>query len=187
MARVKIKDLTIRVFYKFLLYIKPGYICCYLQKKINNPPPPTWGVWRGHQSFTCLNPAKTLWLLFDWTAPWKFLILIIWFSGGEAGQVCGVLFMVDFGQILPLSSTHHGFFLLISSEICWDIELIFNIYNLCYHIVVLKKTLVLKKNSSRTLFGQKLGQHGPHPNWSSIVFLEITKGDYKLSRTFYFI
>ena len=61
-------------------------------------------------------------------APWKFLIFIIWFSGGKAGQLSGALFMVEFGQILPFSPTHHGFFLLISSEICWDIELIFMTY-----------------------------------------------------------
>ena len=56
-----------------------------------------------------------------------------------------------------------------------------NIYNLCYHIVVLKKKpgKVVKNCSSRTLFGQKLGQHGPQPKWSSIIFLEIK--DNKLS------
>ena len=35
LARVKVKALTIRIFYKFLLYIKPRYNCCHLQKKIN--------------------------------------------------------------------------------------------------------------------------------------------------------
>ena len=67
------------------------------------------------------------------------MIFIIRFSQGEAGQVSGALFMMEFGQILPFSFTQPGFFfffLLISSEICLDIELIFN---LCYHIVVLKK------------------------------------------------
>ena len=43
----------------------------------------------------------------------------------EAGQVSGALFMVEFGQMIPFSSTHRGFFLLIFSEICWNIELIF--------------------------------------------------------------
>ena len=151
------KGLNIRIFYKFLLYIKPRYICCHLQKKINKPPP--LGGLTGAPKFHMLKSCKKHGLLFDWMAPWKFLILIIWFSEDETGQVCGALFMVEFGQILPLSSIHHGFFLLISSEICWVIELIINIYNLCYHIVVLKKTSVLKK----TLLGPYLGK-----TWASM-------------------
>ena len=63
----------------------------------------------------------------------------------------GALFMVEFGQILPFSSNHSGLFFLISSEICWDIELIF-ITCLCYYIVV------LKKNPGKVLKKQKLGQ-----------------------------
>ena len=64
-----------------------------------------------------------------------------------------------------------------------------NIYNLCYHIVVLKKKIrkTVKNCSSGTLFGQKLGKHGPLPKWGLIFFLKITKGDHKLSRTLYFI
>ena len=42
LARVTAKDLTVRIFYKFLLYIKPRHNCC--------PPP--------HQNFMCLKPAK---------------------------------------------------------------------------------------------------------------------------------
>ena len=106
--------ITIRIFYNFLLYIKPRYNCCHLQKKINK---------KTHQNFMRLKPAKKH--VFDWMALWKFLIFIIRFSRGEVGQVSGTLFMVEFGQILPFSSTHHGFFLLISIEICWDIKLIF--------------------------------------------------------------
>ena len=50
MARVKVKDLTIRNFYKFLLYIKPRYICCHLATaKISKNP---------CQNFTCWKPAK---------------------------------------------------------------------------------------------------------------------------------
>ena len=51
---------------------------------------------------------------------------------------------------------------------------------------VRKKWVQLKNCSPRTLFGQKLGQHGPHPKSSSIIFLEI-KEDHKLSINFYFI
>ena len=76
------------------------------------------------------------------------------------------------------------------ADFCWDkLGHWINIYNLHYHIVVLKKKngKTVKNCSSRILFGQKLGQHGPRPKWSSIFFLEITKGDHKFSRTFYFI
>ena len=40
----------------------------------------------------------------------KFLIFIIRFSRGEAGQVSGALFMVEFGQILPFSRDVKPFF-----------------------------------------------------------------------------
>ena len=45
----------------------------------------------------------------------------------------------------------------------------------------------VKNCSLRTLFEQKLGQYGPRPKSSSIFCMEITKGDHKLSRTFYVI
>ena len=45
----------------------------------------------------------------------------------------------------------------------------------------------VKKCSARTLFGQKLAQYITRQKCSSIFFREITKGDHKLSRTFYFI
>ena len=57
-----------------------------------------------------------------------------------------------------------------------------------YNTVVLKENAKTFKNCSfRTLFGQKLGQQRQCPESSSICFLGITKGDYKLSGTFYFI
>ena len=56
---------------------------------------------------------------------WKFLILIIRFFWGKTDQVSATSFMlssvVKFGQILPTGSTHYGFFLLISIEICQKI------------------------------------------------------------------
>ena len=131
LARVKIKDLNVRIFYNFLLYIKPRYICCQFHKQINKK--------KTRRNFTCLKPAKTT--LFDWTAPWKFLIFIIRFSWGETGQVTGTLFMVEFGQILPFSSTHLAFFFF--ADFYWDMLGHWtNIYSLCYHIVVLKKISV---------------------------------------------
>ena len=39
LARVKIEDLNIRIFDKFLLNIEPSYICCHLNKQINKKPP----------------------------------------------------------------------------------------------------------------------------------------------------
>ena len=107
LARVTAKDLTVRIFYKFLLYIKPRHNCC---------PPPI--------KISCAWSLQKN-MFFDWMAPWKSLIFIIRFSRGKACQVSGTLYMVEFGQSLPFSSTHHGFFLLISLELCWDIELIF--------------------------------------------------------------
>ena len=56
-----------------------------------------------------------------------FLIFIIQFCRGGKYQLNDTLFMlssvVKFGQILPFSSTHFGIFLLISIEICQEIEL----------------------------------------------------------------
>ena len=82
--------------------------------------------------------------------------------------------MVESGQNLPFSSAQRGYFLLISSEICW-------------HIVVLKKNSVTLLKIA--LLGPYLGK-----NWASMshaqneaqFLLEITKGDHKLSRTFCF-
>ena len=109
LARVTAKDLTVRIFYKFILYIKPRHNC--------GPPPPPIKI-------SCAWSLQKN-MFFDWMAPWKSLIFIIRFSRGKACQVSGTLYMVEFGQSLPFSSTHHGFFLLISLELCWDIELIF--------------------------------------------------------------
>ena len=85
----------------------------------------------------CLKPAKTA--LFDWTDPWNFLIFIIRFSRSKAAQLTGASFMfssvVEFGPILPFSSTHFRTVLLISIEMCQEIEL-------CYNTVVLKKKSV---------------------------------------------
>ena len=116
-------------------------------------------------------------------APWKFLIFIIRFSWIEVVQVSSAFFMVEFSQILPFSSTHLGFF----SDFYWDmLGHLVNIYNLFYHIVVLKKKLL-----KTVLLGHYLGK-----NWASMshtqneaqfVFLETTKEDHELSRTFLFI
>ena len=138
------------------------------------------------RSFKLHKPAKTM--LFDWPSPWKFLIFIIRFFWGKADQVSGALFIlssvVNFGQVLPIRSTHFGFFLLIFIEICQEIELI---SNLCYNTVLKKIVKTFTNCSFRTLFGQKFSQQRPCPKSSSKIFFEITKGDHKLSRTFYFI
>ena len=148
--------ITIRIFYKFVLYIKPRYICCHLQKKINK---------KLHQNFTCLKPAKkyVIWLINSMKVlDIHHSIFLRQSRSGKCHFVYGGIW-----SNLTFSSTHQGLFLLISSEICWDTELIFN---LCYHIVVLKKKIgkIVKNCSSRTLFGKKLGQHGPRPKWGSI-------------------
>ena len=59
MARVKIKDLTIRIFYKFLLN-QGIFAAIYRKRLIKNP----------HQNFMCWSLQKSM--LFDWTAPWNF-------------------------------------------------------------------------------------------------------------------
>ena len=71
----------------------------------------------------------------------------------------------------------------------WDMsENLINIYNLRYNTVVLKKVAKTFTNCSfRTLFGQKTRPAEAMPKIKFNFFLEITKGDYKLSRTFYFI
>ena len=106
----------------------------------------------------------------------------IWFSWGKTYKVSGTslcyLQWSDLVKFCPLDSTHFRSFLLISimSE-NW-----INIYNLCCNAVFVKKIAKLVKNCYfRTLFRQKLGQHGPHPKSSSIFCLEITKGGHRFS------
>ena len=101
---VKIKDISIKIFYKFLLIIKSWCICCSLHIKSLIKPPIT--ISQRHK------PAKTV--LFDFTTQWKFLIFIIRFFRGETDQLSGATFrlssVVKFGQNLPIGSTHFGFF-----------------------------------------------------------------------------
>ena len=121
-------------------------------------------------------------MLFDWTTPWKFLIFIIWFFRGETDQVSGTSFMlssvVKFGQILPIGSTHFGFFF---ADFHWDMSgNLINIYNLHYNTVYSSEKKKITKTftncSFRTIFGQKLRQLRPCPKSSSnFFFLEITR------------
>ena len=69
-------------------------------------------------------------------------------------------YMVEFGQILPFSSTHFGIFLLISIEICQEVELISITY---VKTVVLKKKKQLVKLLKIALLGPYLGK-----NWASM-------------------
>ena len=138
-----------------------------------------------YQNFTRLKPAKTA--LFDWMAPWKFLIFIIHFSWGKTNQLSGALCYLQWWNLVkfnPLDSTHFGIF-------CWfPLGFVRKLISITYVIMMLfwkKISKTLKNYSFRTLFGQKLGQHGPHPKSNLILFLELTKGDHKLPRTFYFI
>ena len=114
---------------------------------------------------------------------WKFLIFIIWFSRGKTNQVSGGLFMlssvVEFNQILPFRFHPLWNFLLISIEICQEI----NICNLCCNALILKKPKI-------TLSGPYLGK-----NWASIshtlyqvhfFFQKLTKGDCELSKTLFY-
>ena len=147
-TRVKSKDINMKLFYKLLLNIKSWYICWCLHIKILNKPPVT--------ILQCHKPAKTV--LFDWTTSWKLLIFIIRFSQGETDQVSGSSFMlssvVKFGQILPLRSTHFRFFF---ADFHWDMSGNWiNIYNLCYHTVVLKK---ITETFTIALLGLYLGKN----------------------------
>ena len=108
LARVKIKNLNIRIFHKFLLKIKLMYICCYLHIEINTP-------------IKILRARMT---------PWKFFMFILRFSWGKADQVIGASLMLSCYLQFPsisFSSTHLGFFFLISAE-CQEIELTFMTY-----------------------------------------------------------
>ena len=133
-TRVKIKDKSMKLFYKLLLNIKLWYIWCFHIKILNKPPIPI---------SQCYKPAKTM--LFDWMTPRKFLIFIIWFSQGETDQVSGFMLssVVKFGKILLFRSTHFDFFFFF--HFCWDMSgnWIHIYYNLCYHTAVLKKSLKL--------------------------------------------
>ena len=84
------------------------------------------------------------------------------------------------------SSTQFGMFF---PDFYWDMSGNWiNTNNLSWNTVVMKKIgKTFKKCSFRTIFGQNLDKHGPHPKSSSMFFVEITEGDHKLSRTFYFI
>ena len=75
-------------------------------------------------------------------------------------------------------------FLQISIEICHEIEFI---SRTCVILQFWKKLMKNFKNCSlETLFWQKQGQYGSHPDSSSILCLEITER-LKFSRTFCFI
>ena len=71
----------------------------------------------------CLKPAKKH--VIDWMALVKILdIHHLIFPRQSRSGISGALFMAEFGQILPFIIVPRTFFWLISSEICWDIELI---------------------------------------------------------------
>ena len=155
-GKVKIKDINIKLFYKFLLIIKSWYICCGLHLK---------------------------------TLHWKFLIFIIQFFRGETDQVRGTSLMlssaVKFGQILPIWSTHFGFFLPISIEICHEIWLISITY-----ITILQFWKKNCQNFYKLLFQDhiwvKTRPAETMPKIKFNFFLEITRGDHKLLRDFLF-
>ena len=90
-------------------------------------------------------------------------------------------------KIYFLDSIHFGFFfffflLLIFIEICQEL---INIYNLCYNAAKNCENLKI------TLLGHYLDKNRASISYSinqvQFIFLEITKGDHKLPRTFYFI
>ena len=92
--------------------------------------------------------------------PWKFLTFIIQFFQGETDQVSGTSFMlssvVKFGQILLIGSSHFGFFF------CWFPSRYvrkFNIYNLHYNAVVLKKKKKMLKLLQIAYLGPYLGKN----------------------------
>ena len=60
--------------------------------------------------------------------------------------------------------------------------MLINLINIC-NLFVLLYCSIEKKKTGKVLKKQKLGQTQNEAQ----IFLEITKGDYKLSRTFYFI
>ena len=52
------KDLNIRIFYKFLLYIKPRYICCHLHEQIDKKNPVSISyAWSLHKPVIWLNSS----------------------------------------------------------------------------------------------------------------------------------
>ena len=83
------------------------------------------------------------------------------------------------------SSTHRGFFLLISSEICWDIELIFIT---CVIIVVLKKNLVklLKIALLEPYLGKNWASMGHTQNEAQFFFGNNKIRSYKGFKNFLF-
>ena len=83
LARVKIKNLNIRIFHKFLLKIKLMYICCYLHIEINTP----------HQNFTCSNDSVKI----------LYVHTSIFLRQGRSGNWC-------FNYVILLSSVSQYFF-----------------------------------------------------------------------------
>ena len=116
MAGVKIKELTMRIFYKFLLHIKPRYNGCHLQKKINK---------KIRQNLTC---KKTRYLI---------------------------------GRPRKNSSYPSFDFPEANRSSKWR-------FDYCGTWANFTQVKLVKIAPLRTLFGQKLGQHGLHPKWSSI-------------------
>ena len=118
LAKVKIKDLNITIFYKFVLNIKPRYTCCHLNKQINKKNTSEFHVlelWRLQELRYLIGRLREN----SW-----FLIFIIGFSWSEADHVSSTSFVLEF------SSTHLGFILLISIKMCQKVELILITYAL---------------------------------------------------------
>ena len=158
--RVKINNLDIRTFYKFLLNIKPRYICCQLNK-LNNKKPTI--------RFSCAWSLQKLCYYIgrlrenSWYSSFNFL---------EAwqDQVSSTLFVVESGQTLPsiLVPPTLDFF-------CWlllrYVRKLNNVYNLCYNTVVLKKKLIklLKITLLRSYLGKNWASMGHTQNQSQFL------------------
>ena len=124
---VKIKDFNVRIFYKFLLNIKPRCICCHLNKQVNK------------KKSVRISRAWSLQKL-------RYLIGRLrensWYSSfdfPEARQIRKVALRLweNLVKCYPLVRPTLHFF----SDFCWDMSGNWiNIYNLCYNTGILKKT-----------------------------------------------
>ena len=91
--------------------------------------------------------------------------------------------MFNFGQVLPIRSTQFGYF----TDFHWDVSGNWININNIYNTVVLKKMVKLLQIALLEPYLGKNSASRGHAQNQVQFFLEIMKGDHKLSRTFFIL
>ena len=133
-----------KLFYKFLLNIKLWYICWCLHIKILNKPP--------HHNFTMSQACKNY---VNWLDNFmRILDFYHKFSRGKTSDKWHFIYVIFSGQIWSNFTLKIHPIWICFADCYWGMSVNWiNIYNLCYHTVVLEKIAETFKNCSfGTLF-----------------------------------